>query len=651
MDNIMKVSDLRNILTQSNSTWTIDDRLQADDPVPHHATGCDLSKVPRIAEVPRVDISVYLGSETSNPFLRQLRINSGFLKTNTLVPEIMERIPLQVEHLTKPNVIASPLTGNVALPSSVDWRNRWGWPWITQIKDQGQCGSCWVFGAVGVVEAMTRIEHTIWSLRSEGDVHDGMGWACKTDGTDGGNPQAALDWIKQNGVADPGCWAYQTQNKAYAPTPDRTGRTVKLDSYVQLNNVNDQKNWLDKVGPIAACFTCYWDFQAYGANSGVYHCNTTSGVDGGHCIVIVGYDDTRQAWLVRNSWGTNWGMSGYCWFGYGQAGIDDGVKLGIPGSSTNPDAWTKRRAHNGNFFESGDGQIHRNFEVWTVASGNAIRHYWRDGVTLNWSLAETQENNCAASPTVTETTYNRNFEMIYRTTANRLQHRFFDQASSNWVAGPIFGPIDVNGIPGFIQSDYGAPGNFEVVVLRANGMLEHWWRDDGAGLGFPWHLGSDFGTNIAHSSSTLIQRWDHGLDLIAVNKDGSMQRWWRDDPHTMTWAACEKFGNNVSSSPVMIRSGYGESDENFPGNYELCVAVNGLIQHWWTAGNAPATWSNSASFGTNIVGKSIQQVLGLIESSFGFDLELVALLNDGSLQHFWRDGNGWHAGPVFGSVN
>jgi hypothetical protein len=50
-----------------------------------------------------------------------------------------------------------------------------------------------------------------------------------------------------------------------------------------------------------------------------------------------------------------------------------------------------------------------------------------------------------------------------------------------------------------------------------------------------------------------------------------------------------------------------------------------------------------AAFGTNI-----KQVLGLIESSFGFDLELIALLNDGSIQHFWRD-NTWHAGPIFGS--
>ena len=133
-----------------------------------------------------------------------------------------------------------------------------------------------------------------------------------------------------------------------------------------------------------------------------------------------------------------------------------------------------------------------------------------------------------------------------------------------------------------------------------------------------------------------------------------MQRWWRDDPNTMNWAPCETFGANVKSPPVMIRSQFGASEETVPGNYELCVAVDGSIQHWWTSGNpeptTTATWSQSATFTTNVAGKQVKQVLGLIESSFGFDLELVALLSDDSLQHFWRDGGGWHAGPVFGST-
>jgi len=427
---------------------------------------------------------------------------------------------------------------------------------------------------------------------------------------------------------------------------------VRLSDYVTLSNIDDQKAWIDTVGPLSACFTCYNDF--FGYSSGVYTANTQSGVAGGHCIVIVGYDDNQKAWLVRNSWGSGWGMAGYCWFGYGQADIDNNAKFGVPGANVNPDPWTKRRAHNGSLYESGDGQLHRNFELWTIAPGNSIRHYWRDGVSLQWNVAETQGNDCYASPCVTGTTYNRNFEYVYETTNQgatgcRLHHRYFDQGSGTWGDGGLFGPAnpnDVEGLAGFIQGDYGAPGNFEVVVLTAERALQHWWRDNGGPM--TWWESAQFGSNVALSAAALVQRFDRGLDVICTTQNGTMQRYFRPNA-SAAWQACETFGSNVTSPPVMIAGQYGAADETVMGNYELCVAVNGAIQHWWKGSpqNAGSQWAMSASFGQNV-----KQVLGLIQSSFGFDLELIALLNDGTLQHFWRYSGdlSWHAGPIFGST-
>ena len=650
MANPTTAGELRKLLASSKATWTIDEGLKDTDPIPHHSTGGDLSKAVKVSEVARTDITPFLQEPTSNPFLLQLRINRGLIDAGKLPDELRTRLSAAGSTIPEAPKAPAPAAGGgtatlvapaaSGVSAAVDWRNRFGWPWLTKVKDQDPCGSCWCFSAVGALEATTRIEHTIWSLRSEGDVHDGMGYKC----ADGGWPSVALDWIKQNGAADPGCWAYETQNLPYKPTSDRSGRTVRLDNYVTLSTVADQKSWLDAVGPISACFTCYWDFQAYGPNSGVYICNPASGIDGGHCIVIVGYDDSKKAWLVRNSWGTGWGMGGYCWFGYGQAGIDDNVKYGIPLSATNPDPWTKRRGHAGNLYESGDGTWHRNFEVWTKAPGNAIRHYWRDGASLQWNVAETQANDCAICPAATGTTYNRNFELIYATTGNRLHHRYFDQSTGKWDDGPIFGPTNVAGVPAFIQSDYVAPGNFEVVVRVADGALEHWWRNEPGGM--VWAQSAKFGSNIAQSGATLVQRFDKGLDFVCVNTDGTMQRWYRPNGSN-TWQAEEKFGSNVQSAPAMIEGQYGATDETVAGNYELCVAVGGQIQHWWKStpeGNG--VWSHSATFGSNVA-----EVHGLIQSSFGFDLELIALLKDGTVQHWWRGPDlAWHAGPVFGST-
>ena len=693
----LTAGDLRKTLKASNAQWTIDDRLQDNDVVQTHPTGGDLNSFEKVSGITRIDITPYITDVASNPYLRQVRINNGLLKIDNLPVELRNTINLEKPVLEKPTLgpvthpvgkpaEPAPTVAGVAAPrtaaASVDWRNRFGWPWLTRIKDQGPCESCWVFSAVGVVEAMTRIEHSIWSLRSEGDVHDGLGAKCATTGS----PTTAFNWMKSNGVADPGCWPYETGNLPYKPTADRDGRTVRLADYVTLSNIDDQKSWLDNVGPLSACFTCYNDFFGYGPNSGVYTANTSSGVAGGHCIVIVGYDDSKKAWLIRNSWNTGWGMAGYGWFGYGQADIDNNAKYGVPCANVNPDPWTKRRAHNGSLYESGDGTYNRNFELWTVAPGNAIRHYWRDGDTLNWALAETVANDCAASPSAQGTTYNRNFEYIYRTTGNQLHHRYYDQSTAKWNDGGVFGPNNVDGVPGFIQSNNGAPGNFEAVFEIDHSILlqqkaetilkpvepvtlkpvepvtpiipvhpipiittelQHYWRNNAAGNA--WTAGPTFGSSIKASGRALVQRFDNGFDAIAVTDDGKMQRFWRNGPLGAAWQAAETFGSGIASPPVLIEGMYNATDETVPGNYELVVAVNGAIQHWYT--NAPttdaATWAMSASFGSNI-----KEVLGLIQSSFGFNLELIALLNDGSLQHFWRDSSNlaWNAGPIVGST-
>jgi len=267
---------------------------------------------------------------------------------------------------------------------------------------------------------------------------------------------------------------------------------------------------------------------------------------------------------------------------------------------------------------------------------------------LNWGLAEAFADDCKASPTAQGTTFNRNFEIVYPTIHQRLHHWYFDQDTKTWNDGGVFGPHHVHGVPAFIQSDCGAPGNFEVVVRVAEGKLAHWWRDSNPVS--PWVEGAIFGHDVKLSAPTLIQRRDRGLDVVCVKEDGAMQRYWRDDAGGMVWHAGEKFGRHVKTPPVMIEGQFGASNEALQGNYELCVAVDGAIEHWWRDNQGTQTWQRSSTFGTNIAGANVAEVLGLIESSYGFDLEVVALLNNGDLQHFWRSGGTWFAGPVLGSV-
>jgi hypothetical protein len=208
----------------------------------------------------------------------------------------------------------------------------------------------------------------------------------------------------------------------------------------------------------------------------------------------------------------------------------------------------------------------------------------------------------------------------------------------------VFGPPDAEGIPGFIQGNYGAPGNFEVVVRTADGKLTHCWRDGGG-----WHVGVKFGNNVAYSGASLIQSHygvKGNLELVAVcGSTNQMQHYWRDNDHGMVWHEGACFGANIFSPPCMIEGQYGARDENSVGNFELCVAAGGQVQHWWRANTSDGLWRNSATFGHNVLA-----VAALVEGSYGFNLEVIVLRTDNKLQHYWRDGAGWHEGVIIGDA-
>jgi hypothetical protein len=646
------VKDLKDTLVANKATWSVQPHLLDHLDLPVFHGGALADKLTLSSNVRPLDFKSLFAIRPNNPFVLERR-----LALNIVPDSLVEKAHrIGSAQVLTPGVGGAPPAGGPAV--SVDWRNRWGWPWITNIRDQNGCEACWCFAAVALVEAMVRIEHCVWPWISEGDVHKGMGKHC----CDCGNSEEALDWMKNNAAADPGCFAWPVTASgcsgcggtggspydviAYHPTPDRAGRSVRIPAYTHIGSIVDQKTWIDTVGPIITYITVFQDFGSVGA--GVYHKQPTIGSHpntaiGGHLMLVVGYDDAKQCWIVKNSWGAGWGQSGFGRIGYGEADIDTYAKIGL--SATNPDPWTKRRVHGGGMLESGNGALHRNFELVTTGPGAQLHHWWRDnsGAGFPWHAGVNFGSDAAACPTLISTTFNRNFESVHLTTNHRLHHWWFGQPGGPWNDGGVFGPIDAAGIPGFIQSNYGAPGNFEIVVRTADSHLNHWWRD-----GSGWHDGGRFGANIALSGPSLIQS-HYGaagnFELVAVLNNGQMQHWWRDNDHGMLWHSSVAFGSGISSPPCMIEGEFGAANERSVGNFELCVAVNGQVQHWWRANGSDMLWRTSASFGHDV-----RAVVSLVEGSYGFNLEVIVLRTDNQLQHYWRDGGGWHEGVVFGSI-
>ncbi|HEY8669586.1 MAG TPA: C1 family peptidase, partial [Terriglobales bacterium] len=614
--NPITIGELRKALSRSGKNGhLVRPDLAEHEPIPRHATGGVVEGRRLAKDEARIDFDAVLSVQSSNPFLAAARQFSA-LPTATLnhFSNAAKR-PEGPQHREDLTYNGPPL--NFGGPN-VDWRNRFGVSWLATVQNQNPCNSCWAFAAAALIETMVRIEHCVWAKRSEGDIRDGMLATNNPNDTDvcahgGGGMDVSLNWATEHGVADYGCFPWPgpedsslTSIEAYRPTSDRAGRTVRLEAAVPIGNIDDQKRWLRDVGPLAATLTIWDSFRAY--SRGVYpndvwtkaDFDTTNGYT--HDVLIVGYDDSTQCWIIRNSWDTTWGLDGYGCFGYGQADIDTNTKYGV--KNTNPDPWTKRRLHNGSLIETGDGPAHRNFSAMIPSMGS-IYAMWREGGEngdFSWHrgfpIAYASGGGAPLSlgcPAATQTTYNRNLEIVYwslRANAT-LVHSYFDQATQQWNDGGSFGPAgQVGGYPGFLQRNFEAPGRFEVVFRTSDGRLAHWQR-----LNDPpwtWSEVTRFGENVLQSGPSLVQTQEgNGGDMlvVCVLQSGAMQLFtWspyrtndieRFQPVLRSeWVAGDTFGSGIRDTPVcMIEGQYGASGESTPGNLELVVAVGGAVQH------------------------------------------------------------------------
>jgi C1A family cysteine protease len=203
-------------------------------------------------------------------------------------------------------------------PAAWDWRNVAGKNYVTSVKDQGPCGSCVSFGSCAVIESNMRIKSQDHNLNV--DLSEAFLLFCGGGSCSGWGLTSGLEYAKSTGVTDEACFPYQPNNM---PCSDRCSnwesRLVKILSYTSHSSMQARKNAIANIGPVVAGMAVYNDFFSY--SSGVYQKTSGSSLAGYHCIAVVGYNDNQQCWIIKNSWGTNWGESGYCRIKYGQADL------------------------------------------------------------------------------------------------------------------------------------------------------------------------------------------------------------------------------------------------------------------------------------------------------------------------------------------
>ncbi len=209
--------------------------------------------------------------------------------------------------------------GKANPPESWDWRARGG---VTAIRDQGGCGSCWAFSTLGVVESAIKIRDGV-----EVDLSEQHLLSCNT--ADWGCSGAVWGYAWLINKPDACGLVGAVLEADYPYTGARTEcacaapRTYRIQDYSYVNGlqptVPEIKQALMEHGPLGCSLYTNSAFSAY--SGGVFNANDNPSVFAlDHAIVIVGWDDrlgAHGAWIIKNSWGTDWGENGFGNIEYG----------------------------------------------------------------------------------------------------------------------------------------------------------------------------------------------------------------------------------------------------------------------------------------------------------------------------------------------
>jgi hypothetical protein len=215
---------------------------------------------------------------------------------------------------------AQKLLGTAKLPAAWDWRAQGiGMP---PIRNQGQCGSCWAFGTTAAVEAAIAVaDKQLVDLAEQFPLDcNGQGYSC------GGGYWIYDVYQKPGGVLEKD---YKYTASDGSCQSSKVGHPYQIESFhsVQTGDIDGMKQAIYQYGAVGVTMAVCGSLPGYGG--GVYDSTECNNAGTNHIVALVGWDDTvphkhgSGVWILRNSWGSDWGENGYMRIAYGMAKVEE----------------------------------------------------------------------------------------------------------------------------------------------------------------------------------------------------------------------------------------------------------------------------------------------------------------------------------------
>ncbi len=240
-----------------------------------------------------------------------------------------------------------------------------------------------------------------------------------------------------------------------------------------------------------------------------------------------------------------------------------------------------------------------NFEV-VVPEGDQLRHYWHDNSNMDspWQAGQIIVNGVSGPGCIIQSNLGSpgNFEVVVPE-GNELWHHWHD--NSNIASGWLRAGLVASGVTGpgcIIQSTMGSPGNFEVVAPQGNEIWHHW--HDNSNITSAWQVAGRV-TSDASGPACIIQSnfGSPGNFEVVVQQGSGLWHHWHDNSNvTSAWQPGGKVASNITGPGCIIQSNFGSTAH---GNFEVVVPVNSRLQHYFHDNSEPTLPWTPAQIITN----------------------------------------------------